>query len=129
MKKEYIKNIKNLRIEKGLSQKEMAESLGFGHSNYNKIENGIIELSVSKLYEIADILEVSILRILGGQEVEKLENEIRNEVEQKIQNDFKGFFDILSNMFKNPVVETPEKIAEKEENNKKRRLSRFERGV
>ena len=107
----------------------MAESLGFGHSNYNKIENGIIELSVSKLYEIADILEVSILRILGGQEVEKLENEIRNEVEQKIQNDFKGFFDILSNMFKNPVVETPEKIAEKEENNKKRRLSRFERGV
>lgn len=76
MKKEYIQNIKNLRIEKGISQKEMAVKLGFGHSNYNKIENGLIELTVSKLYEVANILGVSVSVILGNDEAENLKIEI-----------------------------------------------------
>lgn len=81
MKKEYIQNIKNLRIEKGISQKDMAEKLGFGHSNYNKIENGLIEITVSKLYEISEILEVSVNSILGNSELDNLKIEIKKKDE------------------------------------------------
>ena len=76
MKNSYIEKIKYLRVERGISQKEMADRLGFGQSNYNKIENGITELSVSKLMEIADILEVSVSVILGNSEVDNLKNEM-----------------------------------------------------
>lgn len=76
MKNSYIANIKSLRVEKGISQKEIADRLGFGQSNYNKIENGITELSVSKMLEIAEILGVSVSVILGDNEVQILKNEI-----------------------------------------------------
>jgi transcriptional regulator with XRE-family HTH domain len=76
MKSLYIERIKALRIKRGISQKEMADRLGFGQSNYNKIENGITELSVSNAQEIAEILAVSVSSILGSDEVEKLKIEI-----------------------------------------------------
>jgi transcriptional regulator with XRE-family HTH domain len=97
MEKEYIQNIKVIRIEKGISQKEMALRLGYGHSNYNKIENGLIEISVSKLYEIADILEVPILKILGGKELEKFMEFIRLDYEEKMKN----WFDDVAYKIKN----------------------------
>lgn len=76
MKNSYLEKIKSLRTEKGISQKEIADKLGFGQSNYNKIENGLTELNVSKLFEIAEILGVSVSTILGYDEVEKLKIEI-----------------------------------------------------
>lgn len=65
MEKNYLDNLKRIRTEKDISQKDMAEKLGFAQNNYSKIERGLVELSVSRLYEIADILEVSVLKILG----------------------------------------------------------------
>ncbi len=76
MNKQYIRNIKNLRIDKGISQKDMAEKLGFSYSNYNKIEKELVEITVSKLYEIAEILEVSVNSILGNIELDNLKIEI-----------------------------------------------------
>ena len=131
MKTEYIQNIKKLRIEKGLSQKEMAERLGFGHSNYNKIENGLIELNVSKLYEIADILEVPILRILGGEEFNKLIEFIKKDYEKQIRGGLTNWIDNigseLTNAFKNPIPETPEKKEDREKRSKEGAKDRFEK--
>ncbi len=120
MEKEYIQNIKIIRIEKGISQKEMALRLGYGHSNYNKIENGLIEISVSKLYEIADILEVPILKILGGKELEKLMEFIRLDYEEKMKN----WFEDVAYKIKNAKPK-PEKPITKEES-EKRTKARFD---
>ena len=51
-----IENIQRIRIEKRLSQAEMAERLGIAQNNYGKIERGITELTVQRLYKIAEIL-------------------------------------------------------------------------
>lgn len=71
MEKEYLMNLKRIRIEKGISQKQMADRLGFAQSNFNKIENGISELTVNRLFEIAQILDVPVIEILGFGEVSK----------------------------------------------------------
>ena len=69
MEKDFLINLKRIRTEKGISQKKMADTLGFAQNNYSKIERGLVELTVNRLYEIAEVLEVSILEILGKDEI------------------------------------------------------------
>jgi len=76
----YLENIKSIRKAKGLTQQEMSEGIGMAKNNYGKVENGQIELTVSRLYQIADLLGVSIVTLLGehvgdAQQVEELEKE------------------------------------------------------
>ena len=142
MENDYLKNIKNIRIEKGISQKNMANKLQFAQSNYNKIENGLSELTVKRLYEIAEILGVSVFQILIEKDVELLQEKIRDEfetkqlnefiekekekmkenykkeVENEIEEKFKTWFSDVAEKIKNakfiPLPDTPEQIAEKE---------------
>ena len=45
--------------EKTLSEKHLAQSLGIKTNAYSNIENNITDISLTRLYEIADILGVS----------------------------------------------------------------------
>jgi transcriptional regulator with XRE-family HTH domain len=56
-----LENIKNLRKEKGLSQESVAFDLGIDYSTYGKLERGHISLSVERMIEIAEILNVPLL--------------------------------------------------------------------
>jgi transcriptional regulator with XRE-family HTH domain len=58
-------NIKKLRKEKGLQQKQMALELGIDQSNYNKIENGKREPSLDLLNKLAGLFGVSVDDILN----------------------------------------------------------------
>lgn len=65
-------NIKNLRKEKGLQQKQIAIELGIDQSNYNKIENGKREPSLDLLNKLAGLFGVSVDDILNpGKELPK----------------------------------------------------------
>jgi transcriptional regulator with XRE-family HTH domain len=89
MENDFLLNIKSIRTEKGISQNQMAEKLGFAQSNYNKIENGVAELTVKRLYEIAKILEVSVLKILGEGIIQQSNEEeiiIDESVKQEVDN-------------------------------------------
>ncbi len=58
---DYIRNqIKKRRVEKRLTQSDVALDLGITPGAYSKIESGPTEISVKKLGEIAAILEVNI---------------------------------------------------------------------
>ncbi len=54
------KRIKNLRLEKKISQTEIAYRCGFDKSNYNTIESGKRNPTVLSLLKIAKALDVSI---------------------------------------------------------------------
>ena len=45
--------------EKALSEKHLAQSLGIKTNAYSNIENNITDISLTRFYEIADILGVS----------------------------------------------------------------------
>jgi transcriptional regulator with XRE-family HTH domain len=58
---DYIRNqIKKRRVEKRLTQSDVALDLGITAGAYSKIESGPTEISIKKLAAIADILEVNI---------------------------------------------------------------------
>ncbi len=63
--KDIYNNIKTLRKEKKISQEDMAIRLDMFQANYGKLERGMTELTLSRLYKIAEILGVGIEVILG----------------------------------------------------------------
>lgn len=58
-------NIKKLRKEKGLQQKQIAIELDIDQSNYNKIENGKREPSLDLINKLAGLFGVSVDDILN----------------------------------------------------------------
>lgn len=58
-------NIKQLREDKGLRQKEVANALDIGYSNYNKIENGNREISVKELQRLAEFYNITVDQVLN----------------------------------------------------------------
>lgn len=58
------KNIKAIRLEKGINQEVIADAIGFDTSNYSRIENGKQELKASQLADIANALAVDVTYLL-----------------------------------------------------------------
>jgi len=67
-------NIKQLREQKGMLQKQVASEIGLGISHYNKIENGQREASVKILEKLAKLYGTTIDQIVH------LEGELPEEV-------------------------------------------------
>ena len=63
--KEITENIKKFRELKNYTRDIMADKLEMSLSGYSKLERGDVELTVNKLYKIADILEVDVSQILN----------------------------------------------------------------
>jgi transcriptional regulator with XRE-family HTH domain len=62
---QIIENIKRLRELKNLTRDEVAEKLEMSLSGYSKLERGDVELTITKLYKISEILQVDVSQILN----------------------------------------------------------------
>ena len=60
-------NIKWFRELKKLTREQVASELELSLSGYSKIERGEVDVTISKLYKIATILEVDVQQILNFQ--------------------------------------------------------------
>lgn len=63
------KAIHNLRKRKGIAQLELAIKLGVSRTTVSLYENGKLEISISKLIKISQILGVSIIDFLKSAEI------------------------------------------------------------
>jgi len=61
--------IKELRVDKDLSQKELAEILNVTRSAYSNYENGIRDVPVEILARLADFYGTSVDYIIGRTDV------------------------------------------------------------
>ena len=61
----FAKRLRELRKEKGISQVELGEMLGYGYSAISGYENGRNEPSFTDLIRICEALDVSADYILG----------------------------------------------------------------
>lgn len=61
---EIYKKIKAMRVLKEWSQEETASKLGIAVSSYAKIERGETDINLSRLAQIAEVMEVDISQIL-----------------------------------------------------------------
>jgi len=67
-------NIKKIRKERGMLQKQVAAEVGLDQSNYNKIENGQRQPSIEALYKLAKLFGMTTDQLIN------LEEGIPNEV-------------------------------------------------
>ena len=65
--KEVGQHIRRLRAGLNFSQADMADQLGITAGAFAKIERGETDPSITRLYEIATILEVDIISLLQNQ--------------------------------------------------------------
>ena len=56
-------NIKKVRELKNITREQLADDLKMSLSNYSKIERSEIDLTVARLYEIANVLGVDVSQI------------------------------------------------------------------
>jgi len=59
--------LKDLRRLKKINQTTLAEKIGVSQSNYNKIENGLTEISITKFFRALEVLDVSLEDFFGLQ--------------------------------------------------------------
>jgi transcriptional regulator with XRE-family HTH domain len=64
-------NIRNFRLQAGMSQNELAEKAGVDQSAICKMEKGVFVPTVMVLDEIADVLKVTIDDLLHGESKSK----------------------------------------------------------
>ncbi len=62
--KEIGTNLKKLRLDKAKGQTEVARALGISMAALSKIENGLTDLNISRLAQLAKYFEVPITTIL-----------------------------------------------------------------
>ena len=60
--------IKTARTNKGLSQKEIAITIGIDQAQYSRIESGKVEPTLSSLEKIAEALEVRVVEFFNDDE-------------------------------------------------------------
>lgn len=65
MGEHFNENLKEVRIDRGMSQKEVADQIGVAKSTYSLYESGGREPNVQTIKKIADVLGVSADRLLG----------------------------------------------------------------
>jgi transcriptional regulator with XRE-family HTH domain len=78
-----LSNIRKFRELRNMTRDQLAADLGLSASGYSKIERGEIELTVSRLYQIAaaldvtaqQILEFDVSKVLGSSASEGHEND------------------------------------------------------
>jgi transcriptional regulator with XRE-family HTH domain len=77
-------NIKKIREEKGLMQKEVAMHIGVDKSTYSKIEKGTREITVAELQKMAQLFNSSLDQLVNydGNMPTEVVMEDKNAVEQ-----------------------------------------------
>ncbi len=63
--KQVLENIKKFRELKNLTRDHVAAQLDMSLSGYSKLERGEVELTITKLFKLAEILDVNASQILN----------------------------------------------------------------
>ena len=65
----FNENLSEKRIQRGLSQKAMAEAIGVAQSTYSLYEKGAREPNISKIVKISEVLNISLDDLFGTEPV------------------------------------------------------------
>lgn len=62
---DFCKNLRAVRLEKNMTQQQVADAINIALRSYQKYEQGIREPSLTTLVALADFLDVTTDRLLG----------------------------------------------------------------
>lgn len=65
-----VKNLKQLRMQRGISQQKLGDYLGISQQSINKYENHSIEPDIHTLMLLADYFQTSVDYLIGHTEIQ-----------------------------------------------------------
>ena len=71
----YASRIRKIRVSHGYSQEYMALKLGMTLSSYSKLERGLVELSVTRLVQISEVLEFDLGQFFQEEPVDSVSDQ------------------------------------------------------
>lgn len=77
MENNFSKNLKSIREFKKISQQDIAEKMNIDRSTIGYWENGKADPTMANVLKLADVLNVDIITLIGG-ELEFIDGEIIN---------------------------------------------------
>jgi transcriptional regulator with XRE-family HTH domain len=81
------KNIRAVRHQHNWSQEDVANKLGISIPAFSKIETGITDINLSRLQQVADTFEMSLVQLLSFEEAqEEFQNGDLQEAKRKLEN-------------------------------------------
>lgn len=90
MLKIFGENLKRLRVEKGISQEDMAKKIKIHANHLSRYERGLSAPSIEVVEKMAKLLDVSIDELVSGSVNERIEKNIADRellnIFQKVQN-------------------------------------------
>ncbi|MFK4974487.1 XRE family transcriptional regulator [Lactococcus garvieae] len=101
---EFPERLKELRKEKGYTQKELAKLIGFSYQNLQKYEKGIAKPLNKNLIKLSEIFGVSVSYLLGETDIRTASNiyEIYEQLNEPRKN---RVYDYTSNQLKEQLEE------------------------
>lgn len=87
----YIQKVKQLRIERGLSQEQVAQTIGVSRPTYSAIEAGTQTLDINEAQKLAKIFAIGVDELLSGNvpDIEKYKHMILSFLRANITSDGK----------------------------------------
>lgn len=67
-----LKNLKKLRLRKGLSQQRLADIIGISQQSVNKYENHSIEPDIDTLISFANFFHTSVVYLVGHTDIDHI---------------------------------------------------------
>jgi transcriptional regulator with XRE-family HTH domain len=105
-------NIRKSREKKGFSQEYIAEKLGINQSTYGKLERDISNITLDRLYKIADVLEEDITTLLdiGKKNIFHNQTNQGNGYVETINNDYRTMVEELKLVYEKMLVAKDDQI-------------------
>ena len=66
-----FENIRNLRVDNGYTQEQIANHLGVKQNTYSQYEIGVLDYPIDAVIKLADFYDVSVDYLLGRTNVKK----------------------------------------------------------
>ncbi len=98
--------IKELRKEKGLTQKQLSEKCGMYESQIRKYENGNANPKIETLQKIAGALEVPLYKLLQSDETIKIDGKETHPIDLTAFNNPKDINNIIKSINSNKPIPT-----------------------
>ena len=95
MNETFAERIKMLRIRSGLTQQQVAESIGTTKSTISKYEHGLRKVNNEHLCKMAEIYEVDPLYLFLGKTEKEFQDGLEKEVQQLEKEEKEYWSDIL----------------------------------
>lgn len=95
MNETFAERIKMLRIRSGLTQQQVAESIGTTKSTISKYEHGLRKVNNEHLCKMAEIYEVDPLYLFLGKTEKEFQDGLEKEVQQHEKEEKEYWSDIL----------------------------------